>query len=80
MCRDSPVFDRSKPFSSYVFLRKSRFCISCDDLGDYWISCISEDYPSYLIGPYSKSNSIKCLFDIINNFNRLEAVKNEKRV
>ena len=77
---DLPVFDRSKCFSSYVRYKRSRFCISCDDLGDYWVSFLSEDYPSYFLGPFSQLNALKTINTTIHYFNHLEANRNEKRI
>ena len=73
-----PDFDRSKPFSSYVCMRKSGFCISFDDSRDFWVSFYSDDYPSYFIGPYSQLQAVKSLYSTLEYFKHLEAINHEK--
>ena len=78
MCCSLPTFDRSKPFSFYVRYSKSPFCISSDDFGDFWVSSLSDDYPSFFIGPYTELDALKSLTTTIEYFNLLEVKKNEK--
>lgn len=75
--RPSPVFDCSKFFSSYVRYKRSRFCISRDDIGNYWVSLFSENFPSYFIGPYSQLDALRSINTTIEYFNDLEAKINE---